>query len=400
MQGFRVLEWASYHTGPNAATLLGMLGAEVIKIEDRERGDVYRGVRRQSGVSVMGPDGWNVSFRPINLNKKSITLDLKKMRAREIVYRLVQKSDVFLTNLRRFALINSGVDYETLSHHNPRLVYVHISGQGLKGPDSELASNDVSTQARSGIMTVQRSAEKVPFSPLGLADQIGSISAAYGALGALLARERFGIGQEVQASQLGSMIWLLALSLNVRLLAGEELKPVDRQRVPNPLLNVYRCRDGKWLCLAPGVQSDKYWPLVCQALGIDELTRDPRFENLDRREENSEEIIAILDRVFAQETRDKWLAVLKERDVFVSPVNNLSDLLTDPQVLENEYIVDYEDPILGAVKVVGSPFIFSETPARIHAPTPEFGQHTEEVLTQLAGYSWEEIDELKSQEVI
>ena len=401
LEGIRVLELASFHVAGHAASLLGRLGADVIKIEDPVRGDSLRGVKKTGGgIPVVGLGGRGLIFEAANLNKKGIVLDLKKRRGKELFYGLVAKSDVFVTNFRPDVLERLGADYPTLRCHNPRLIYAAASTLGSRGAESALRGNDFVGQARSGIMMAQHSPDNVPFSPLGLGDEMGCISTAYGILAALLARERFGIGQEVDTSILGGMILLQSILLTVRLLTGLEAKPIDRHRSPNPMFNVYRDKNGEWFCVAAGVESDKFWPAFCRVLGIEELEKDPKFENLDRREENSAELISILDEIFAQRSREEWLKILQADDLFASPINTYSDLLSDPQVIDNEYIVDYEHPTLGKVKLMGSAVRLSETPARIFSPAPEHGQHTEEVLMELLGLTWKDIDRLREEAVI
>jgi crotonobetainyl-CoA:carnitine CoA-transferase CaiB-like acyl-CoA transferase len=148
-------------------------------------------------------------------------------------------------------------------------------------------------------------------------------------------------------------------------------------------------------------QSDRHWPALCRVLDIEDLRDDRRFDNMHNREQNAKELIAILDRVFATKTREDWLKLMKdERELIVTPVNSISDLKNDPQVIANEYIVDFDHPTLGAIKVVGVPIKLSKTPGSIRLPAPEFGQHTEEVLIDVLGYSWEEIAKLRDEEVM
>jgi crotonobetainyl-CoA:carnitine CoA-transferase CaiB-like acyl-CoA transferase len=235
----------------------------------------------------------------------------------------------------------------------------------------------------------------------GIADQMGAIMTAYGILTALLVRERLGIGQKVDVSHLGSMMALQGLYLGIWLyLRPEPREGLTRKNTPNPLWNYYQCQDETWLMLGM-LQPDRQWPAVCKALGIERLEHDPRFEDQIKRAENSEEIIATMDDIFITKTASEWVKILKEAgDVICTPVQRISDLINDPQVLANNYIIDYNHEVLGAVQVPGIPVAFSKTPGTVKSEAPEFGQHTEEVLLEMGGYSWEEITELKDKEVI
>ncbi|MFC2017590.1 CoA transferase, partial [Chloroflexota bacterium] len=211
---------------------------------------------------------------------------------------------------------------------------------------------------------------------------------------------RLGIGQEVDVSLLGSVIALMANDIIGCFTAGHEIPQVGRKKARNPLWNFYECSDGKWIMLAM-LQSDRYWPTVCKALGLQELVDDPRFCNWERLGENCSEAITIFDRTFATQSCAEWMRRLKQAgDVLCSPINTLSDLPHDQQVIENEYIVDFDHPALGKIKTIGQPVRFSKTPGALRLPAPEFGQHTEEVLFDIGEYSWEEIAELRSKGVI
>jgi crotonobetainyl-CoA:carnitine CoA-transferase CaiB-like acyl-CoA transferase len=216
---------------------------------------------------------------------------------------------------------------------------------------------------------------------------------------ALVARERLGIGQRVDASHLGSMTWLQGLSVSARLMMGHAHPRMARQRAGNPLWNHYRCQDGKWLAVGM-IQADRYWGDFTKAIGRPELASDPRFADMASRSKNCEACIAILDEVFAARPRAEWLDILRRGGDFIfTVVNTVDELPDDPQVLANQYIVDFDHPKFGPGQVVGVPVGLSETPGSVRAPAPEFGQHTEEVLTELLGYSWEEVGELRAKQV-
>ena len=399
LEGMRVIDWTIWQQGPVCSAMLGDLGAEVIKIEERERGDPGRGMIKISGVDLK--DRPNFYFEANNRNKRSLALDLKKPVAREIVYQLVAKSDVFVQNFRLGVAARLGLDYATLRRHNPRLIYASATGYGPEGPEAGDPSFDQLGLARSGIMLAAGEPDMPPLMITGgIADQMGAIMLAYGVLAAVVARERFGVGQEVDASHLGSMLMLQGLSVAARLMMGFAIPRVPRKFAANPLWNHYRCGDDKWICLGM-LQPDRYWADFCRALGRAELAQDERFCNLRVRAANAAAAIDILDEIFATKPRQEWMRILRTSGDFIfTIVNSVDDLPTDPQVVANNYILDFDHPQFGKTQVVGIPVRLSETPGAVRLPAPEFGQHTEELLSQLLGYSWDQIAALKDQEVI
>jgi crotonobetainyl-CoA:carnitine CoA-transferase CaiB-like acyl-CoA transferase len=399
LDGIRVIDWTIWQQGPVASAMLADLGAEVIKIEDRVEGDPGRGIVRMSGVDTTNRP--NFYFEANNRNKKSITLDLKKDAAREIVHALVERSDVFVQNFRKGVAERLGLGYAALRARNSRLIYATASGYGPEGPESGDPSFDQLGLARSGIMLAAGEPEMPPLAIAGgIADQMGAIMLAYGVLAALLARERFGVGQQVDASHLGSMTMLQGLSVSAKLMMGFALPRTVRARAGNPLWNHYRCGDGRWLCLGM-LQPDRYWADFCKALGRPELASDERFVDLRARARNSEAAVAALDAAFASRPRDEWVRILRDGGDFIfTVVNSVDELPDDPQVLANDYVVEFDHPQHGPTRMLGIPVRLSETPGAIRRQAPEFGEHTEEVLNGLLGYDWERISELRRAEVI
>jgi len=399
LEGIRVVDWTIWQQGPVCSEMLGDLGAEVIKVEEPARGDPGRGIVKMSGLDLS--DRPNFYFEANNRNKKGITLDLKKADGREILCKLVSVSDVFVQNFRKGVAERLGLGYESLRRHNPTLIYASGSGYGPQGPDSAEPSFDRLGLARSGIMFAAGEPDMPPLGIAeGIADQMGAVMLAYGILAALFVRERTGVGQRVDASLLGSMSWLQALSLSARLMMGFAIPRLPRSAPVNPLWNHYCCADGKWLALGM-LQPDRYWRAFCEAIGRSELADDKRFVNLAARAANAAECVAILDAVFASKPRDEWLTTLRDAgDLICTPVNSLDDLPDDPQVRANGYVTDFEHPRFGNTQVVGVPVHLSETPGRVRLPAPEFGEHTERVLIDLLGYTWEEVAALKDGKVI
>ncbi|HSZ22187.1 MAG TPA: CoA transferase [Candidatus Sulfotelmatobacter sp.] len=400
LDGIRIVDWTIWQQGPVATQMLADLGAEVIKIEERERGDPGRGIVAVAGSSTV-KGGRNYYFEANNKHKKSIALNLKQPEAREIVHRLAARSDVFVQNFRKGVAQRLGLGYAELAALNPRIIYASASGYGPEGPDSGEPSFDYLGQARSGIMNAIGTGSTAPtYVYGGIADQMGAIMLAYGVLAALFARERTGIGQEVDASHLGSMMALQGLNVVARTIMGKEFPRNTRANAYNPLWNHYRCADDKWISLAM-LQPDRYWKNFCEVVGKPELIEDPRFAEAKVRGKNSAAVVAIFDEVFAARPRDEWMRVLKGRGDFIyTIVNSVSDLPDDPQVRANGYVVEYDHPALGNLTLLGMPVKLSATPGEPRGHAPELGEHTELLLTEMLGYSWDDIARLREANVI
>ncbi|MDH5695139.1 MAG: CoA transferase [Dehalococcoidia bacterium] len=396
LEGIRVLDLTIYQLGAEATSMLGSLGAEVIKLEPKEHGDPGRSVQQIRGIPIKLPGGHSLFHEVFNRNKKSVAIDLRNPLAKGIVYRLVEKSDVFVQNLRKGVVERLGLDYPTLSKCNPKLIYASGLGFGSQGPEANKPAMDYLGVARSGIMFTSRGSEQPPETfQGGFSDQIGAMYLAYAIMVALVTRERLGVGQEVEVSLLGSMIAVQEFPVTLTLFSGVPYPGQIRERSSNPLWNHYQCKDGKWLAFGH-FQSDAWWPAFCRATGLEHLKDDPRFHSQVAREQNNEELIAILDQVFATKSSEEWVQILDMEDLIYTVVNTLSNLADDPQVIANQYIVDLEHPTVGRLKIVAPPIRLSKTPAvPLRNWAPELGGNTIEVLTEIAGFSQEIISEFK-----
>jgi len=402
LEGIRIIECGGYLSAPSACYILGDLGAEVIKIEDRVKGDPVRGMESTFGRGMIMPDGTNILFETANRNKKSITLNLKSEKGKEILYRLIEISDVFCTNYSLPAIEELNLGYENLRQYNIKLVYGLATGYGSLGPDSWKRAFDAIAQARSGIMTTIGEPDGPPSQIAGaLFDQVTGTILAGGIMAALIARDKKGIGQKVEVSLLGSGIHMQAYNVNVTLLRGRPMPRSSKKTLRNPLANHYECADGKWLLLCEA-QSDRFWSAFCSAINAPELENDARFSSAKARRENAFELTSILEKIFKTRTRAEWLQILETRGMGMafSAINELTELTGDDQIMANDYIIDVVHPTLGKIKMTGFPFKFSETPTGVWRTAPQFGQHTEEVLMDLLGFTWEDLEKLKEAEVI
>ncbi len=400
LEGLLVLDWTIWQQGSVCSAMLGDMGARVIKIEQRGTGDPGRWIVGAGGVDTSDTPNWY--FEANNRNKESIALDLKRPEGREIVLALAEKADIFVQNYRLGVAARLGLDYASLRERNERIIYASATGYGPKGDEASEPSFDHLGLARSGIMNAAGEPDMPPLAITGgIADQMGAIMLAYGIVTAIVARERFGIGQEVNTSHLGSMAFLQGLSLSMKLMAGVAMPRSFRSQAGNPLWNHYRCADDRWLALAM-LQPDRYWADFCRVIERPELAEDDRFKDMTARTVHREACVAILDEAFARYPRAEWLQRLKDAsgDFIYTIVNSVDDLPDDPQVIANDYIVEMDHPQHGPTKMVGIPVALSETPGSIRTAAPELGQDTEMVLMDVLGWDFERITALREKEAI
>lgn len=400
LEGLLVLDWTIWQQGSVCSAMLGDMGARVIKIEQRGTGDPGRWLVGAGGVDTSNTPNWY--FEANNRNKESITVDLKRPEGREVVLALAEKADIFVQNYRYGVAARLGLDYASLKERNEKIIYASATGYGPKGLEAAEPSFDHLGLARSGIMNAAGEPDMPPLGISGgIADQMGAIMLAYGILNAVVARERFGIGQEVDSSHLGSMAFLQGLSLSMKLMAGVAMPRSFRSQAGNPLWNHYRCADDKWLALAM-LQADRYWADFCRVIERPELALDERFKDMTVRTAHREQCVAILDEAFARYPRADWLERLKqgEGDFIYTIVNSVDDLPEDPQVIANDYVVEMDHPQHGPTKMVGVPVALSKTPGSIRAAAPELGQDTEMVLMDVLGWDFERISALREKEAI
>ena len=366
LKGVKVLDWTMYQFGPVSASMLGDMGADVIKIEALD-GDVGRGVARMSSRPIELEGGRNAYFETCNRNKRGIAVNLKTEEGREIVYKLVEEADVFIENYRKGVAEKLGLGYEALKKINPKLIYGSATGYGPEGPDSGRPSLDGCGQARAGLMM---SATPPWYSePTRLngaaSDQMGGIILCLGVLSALCARDRQGVGQRVDVSHLSATMWLQGLAIGMHLLSGYTYGHSDRKNPLNPMVNMYECKDGRWIQFM-SAQFSRHWKAFATALGLEELIDDPALANIQGMTAGSPELTATIAERFKTKTADEWIEVFNEtRDLIFAKVQTIEELEHDSQVIANNYITDFEHPVLGDVKMCNFPVIFSETPAGV-----------------------------------
>jgi len=398
LQGVKVVACSTAQAGTVPYMLMADLGAEVIKIEVPETGDNSRG-------STVLPGLPSTYFETNNRGVKSVTLNLKTAEGREILRKLVAAADIFGQNFRPGAAEKNGFGYEELRKANPSLVYVSVSGYGPNGPNADLPGTDSMAQALGGIAE----AYSTPGQPLktgivSVADETCAILAFGGALAALTHARATGIGQKVDCSLLGGQIRLMGWTLTTAMWRNRN--PVTGQaRVTGtpqrPGLSAsFNDRDGKPLVFQ--LNGARKWRDATAALGFHEALEKAGFGDLGvivSSEEKRSALLRMLDELFATGSRDDWVAKLRAADIVAAPINTLLEASSDPDVVANGYVAEIDYPEHGKrLKVHGSPWQFSETPAKIGV-APKLGAHNDEVLARL-GYSPAQIDDFRERKII
>ncbi len=392
LDGIRVLEVAAWTFVPAAGAVLADWGADVIKIEHPETGDPQRGLV-SSGLVPASTGGINFMMEQPNRGKRSVAVNLATPDGQEILYRLAEHSDVFLTNFLPAARRRLQIDVEHLRARNPNLIYVRGSGQGVRGPDAEKGGYDsASYWARGGIanaLTPPGLDYPVGQRP-GFGDLTGGMTIAGAITAALLHRERTGEASVVDISLLAVAMWILSPDIvAAKLVEGATATPrFSRKSLPNPVVNTYKTSDGRFISLVL-LESDRYWTDFCQHIGRPDLVDDPRFVDAATRFQNREECIALLDEVFATKTFEEWKRIFQTLEGVWAPVQTARELHDDPQAVANGYLREVTSPEGKRFTLVGNPVQFDETPPDLR-PAPEHGQHTEEVLLEI-GLDWPEI---------
>jgi formyl-CoA transferase len=385
---------------PSVGGLLAEYGAQVTKIEPLE-GDLNRRGHYIPGMPIH-PTNYEYCFLPDNRGKRSISLDLKAPEATAIVRRLIEGADVFLTNYRHKALERLGLGWPELEKLNPRLVYAHGTGFGDCGDEADKPGFDA-------VCYWSRSALEATLFPIegwlgslgyGTGDHPSGMALFSSVLLALLARERTGKGTRVTSSLIANGAWSNSILIQARLLEAKFLERRPREDARNFIGVYYRAGDGRIFKMAI-VDSQAGWPKVCRAIGRPDLVHDPRYATNEARCEDGRmrELILLCDQIFATQPMEHWKRALEEADVPYSVVATYDDVANDAQMAANDVFVEVEEPGLGSVRTVSSPFHLEAHPKMTAERPPRLGEHTREVLAEL-GLETSEIDLLHRRGVV
>jgi crotonobetainyl-CoA:carnitine CoA-transferase CaiB-like acyl-CoA transferase len=389
LEGVRVIDLTRILPGPFGSMMLADMGAEVIKVEETEE-------RSELGRDILTPPSASreeeekaAAYNFLGRNKKSLALDLKGSEAKDIFYKLTETADVIFESYRPGIAARLGVDYETLSEINPRIVYCSISGYGQDGPYSHMPGHDPNYASIAGLVGLNVDSEG---KPMVLGAQVGDIGVALhaviGILCALMARQKTGKGQYVDISFTDSAMDFGAMPIGLNWGPGIDLSLLG----PPTAVNVFETNDGKFL--STGNIESYFWERFCKELGREDL-----IPHLHAKGEAQQKAISGIREVIRTKTRDEWFQIMKDANVCVTPVLELDELADDPQLRHREMVLDVEHPTAGKAKQLGMSIKLSDTPGQFRSFAPFLGQHTPEIMEEM-GYSMEQIADLTEKGII
>ncbi len=437
LDGIKVLDISQAAAVPMAARHLADFGADVIHVEHPLRGDSWRGNQEgttRPGSTYTPASEVNYTYETVNRNKRSLTLDLSKGGGQTVLYKLLEETDVLITNMRPGEQEGYRIDYATLQQAYPKLIHASLFGLGKNGPERDQPAYDISAYLfRSGM-------HRAIASPLigeqgwrnGFGDVAVGMALFGGIMTALFTRERTGLGQQVDTSLFAMGVYQMSFDMAGFLLTGTDFRELEAKKVEEmagdpemqrylqlsaeareaverlqeegrrhfgaPMSSTYVCKDGrrfKIMILLP----DRYHPRLCRVIGREDLIDDPRFATHEERLENGPALYTILRDAFLTKTLDEWRPILIRELIPWAPEQSFREVYNDPQAQANNFFVPFDHPTHGPMEVVDNPLNLSRTPPTVRLPAPEFSQHTEEILLE-RGYTWDDIVRLNDEGII
>ena len=376
LAGLRVLDLSQVMAGPFGCMLLGDMGADVIKVEPPAGGDQ---TRRSMGFRMKGED--SPGFLALNRNKRSVTINLKTEAGRELFYALAETADIVVENSRPGVAKRLGIDYETLSKRNPRLVYASISGFGQTGPWSQRPGFDLIAQAMSGVISAMGLPGGEPIkSGVPIGDLGAGLLAVYGILSAIIGRQATGRGQYVDASLFEAALGLSVWESTELWATGRSPQPLGTANRMSAPYQAFAAADGHFVV---GAANQKIWLTFCQVIDRMDLTEDPRFRDNRDRLQNLPALVAELNAVFKTETVDHWVDAFIAAGVPAGPINDYAQVMASDHVAARNMVMKVEHPVEGEINTLGFPVKLSGTPQEVRYPPPLLGQHTRDLVDEL-----------------
>lgn len=400
LEGVKVIGFEQVVGVPASTAVLADWGADVIKIEPIW-GDWQRSlVSFNRGPLLLHLDKGDIElhFEFLNRNKRSVALNLRTKKGREVLYKLLEDTDIFASNYSIEVLKKYKLDYASLKDKYPGLVHFVLTGYGSKGPKANDRGYDyVAAWSYGGMMDLVNSGpdNPPPISRPGMMDIVASAHITSGILAALYYKQKTGKGQGLELSLYHTAAWTLGLDVQTALYGYPQPK-WDRKCAPNPMYTSYRCKD-RWCMMCHPTQ--EYWAPFCKAIGKTEWINDPRYATMESREQHAEELVALLDEIIASKTWAEWEKEFRANDLIVSGNQTIAEIIKDEQAFVNNFYTDIEHPVVGKARLLNSPVQFSDTPAIITSVAPQLGAHTEEVLLEV-GYNWDDLVNLKEEGIV